>query len=239
MIVVIPARRKSGRVPDKPLQMIGSRSVIQHTYDRVNVADCSDRVIIAVDDPEVEAHCDAFGAETFMTPDEGINNGTERVAYVVEQLGLPTSQPVLNVQGDKYDLNPGALDELADHVIACQAPSKHRTLFCMREPLSADEAVNSAVVKVLTDKTDNALIFTRSYVPGSAKHCGIYGYYTAFLAYYRVLMKSTRLEGLESLEQMRVLDNCGTVYCPPLRTVGTSGRAINVMADLEYARGQL
>lgn len=236
MVIIIPARLNSGRLPHKPMRTIDGTSIIEHTFTNTVKALCADRVIVAVDNVEVENHCRSFGAATVNTNGIEFNNGTERCAYIANQLGLGNSTAVINVQGDNWNVNPDAIDELATNLLHCHAPVKHSTMFCMHEELKFDQLHDPSVVKVVVDNKDYALFFTRLPVRQSHKHCGIYGYHVSFLNYY-MSMPSLRLEKAEALEQMRVLDNGGNVYCPKLKTAQTAGQSINCPDDLAKAQG--
>lgn len=243
MIIIIPARLKSGRVPRKMLEKIGDKSVIEHTYSRTLRAQCATRVVIAVDDDEVEAHCKHFCPAVINTKELEFNNGTERCAHIADELGFANSVKIINVQGDNYDVKPAAIDNMAKILTACSAHNKQNTMFCMCEDLSDREVQDSSVVKVLRNTSEHSLFFTRLPVQGAQKHCGIYGYHVSFLHTY-MDMDARDLERAEALEQMRVLENGGFVYCPHLPGAMRAGDSINVMQDLErardrYARGAL
>ena len=94
-VVVIPARYASSRLPGKPLADIAGKSMIQRVWEQAVLSGAS-RVVIATDDARVEAVAQAFGAEVVMTS-AAHNSGTERLAEVVERLGLTGEQVVVNV----------------------------------------------------------------------------------------------------------------------------------------------
>jgi len=234
MIIVIPARAASYRLPNKPLRIIGGKPIIQHTYERAAQAASANRIVIATDAPEVEEVCRQFGAETAMTY-ANLANGTERVADLVKRLDLPLSEVIINVQGDKFEVDPLAIDEIYQYAKECLVHNRHRTLFCMHEEFqSSSEIDDPGIVKVITSKDDRALYFTRVGLPAAKRHCGIYAYYPTFLDAYTMLT-NRELEKQEGLEQMRVLENGMTAYCPRLTSCKTSGRAINTPQDFDNA----
>lgn len=75
------------------------------------------RVVVATDDARIQAACQAFGAEVVMTRAEH-NSGTDRLAEVADQLGLPDDALVVNVQGDEPLIPPAIIDQVAANLAA-------------------------------------------------------------------------------------------------------------------------
>jgi len=214
---------------------IGGMSVIEHTWRNVCKADVSANIIIATDNLAILKHCRGFGADTIMTRVDH-DNGTERTIEVIEQEGVPNHEPVINVQGDNWNVNPCAIEEMADNLKSCAPHNKQNTLFALREEFQSDEQRNDpGAVKVICDATSSALMFTRYPIPGAMHHCGIYGYYAAFLRQYENMQHRT-LEKAERLEQMRVLENGWFVKCYALTKCESAGWSINTPDDLLRAR---
>src|SRR6202163_2534884 len=106
VIVVIPARYGSSRLPGKPLVSLGGKTMIQRVYERAKLAQRVDRVIVATDDDRIVKAVQGFGGEARMTrPDH--RTGTERVAEVAAH---ETGDVFVNVQGDEPLLDPAAVD---------------------------------------------------------------------------------------------------------------------------------
>src|SRR6185436_6986834 len=137
--------------------------------------------------------------------------GTDRVAEVAAGPEGAGAELIVNVQGDQPLIDPEALDRL---VAAFDDDGELRmaTLF---EPI-ADEATlrDPNVAKVVADRHGDALYFSRSPIPhqreggrpaGCFKHVGVYAFRKDFLFEY-ARMERGRLETLESLEQLRVLE---------------------------------
>ena len=106
--VVIPARYASTRLPGKPLQDIAGKPMIRHVWEQARKS-AAQRVVIATDDQRIVNACTAFGAEVVLTRAEH-NSGTDRLAEVAEQLGLPGDAIVVNVQGDEPMIPPAVID---------------------------------------------------------------------------------------------------------------------------------
>src|SRR5271167_901445 len=106
VVVVIPARYASTRLPGKPLVLLGGKPMIQRVYERARLAKRAHRVIVATDDERIVAAVEAFGGEARMTrPDH--RTGTERVAEVAAHV---SGDVFVNVQGDEPLLDPAAVD---------------------------------------------------------------------------------------------------------------------------------
>ena len=211
-VVVIPARYASSRLPGKPLALIAGQSMIERVWRQASLSGAS-RVVIATDDARVEAAAQAFGAEVLMTSTTH-NSGTERLAEVVQLLGLSAEQVVVNVQGDEPFIPPSIIAQVAQN-LAEQSKARMATLAV---PLAEQsDLTNPNVVKVVCDKDGYALYFSRATVPfdrdqafGAVfsqiyrRHIGIYAYRAGFIGDY-VRWPVSQLEQIECLEQLRVL----------------------------------
>ena len=200
---VIPARFQSTRFPGKPLAQIQGKPVLRWVYEGVQQSRSVDRIIIATDDPRISDTAAAFGAEVIMTsPDHRC--GTDRVAEVAEK--LPHSI-VLNVQGDEPLIKGGDIDRLVE---VLQDPSIPMVSL-MAKVRDVRLIHDSHLVKVVVDVDGYALYFSRSPLPCLSDdffylHSGIYGFQRDFLLQF-ARMPASRLERLEKLEQLRVLEN--------------------------------
>src|ERR1700730_17872901 len=106
VVVVIPARFGSSRLPGKPLVSLAGQPMIQRVYARAKLAQTVHRVIVATDDDRIVKAVAAFGGEARMTrPDH--RTGTERGAEVAAH---ETGDVFVNVQGDEPLLDPAAVD---------------------------------------------------------------------------------------------------------------------------------
>src|ERR1700682_3349139 len=106
VVVVIPARYGSTRLPGKPLVLLAGKAMIQRVYERARMAERADRVIVATDDERIVKAVQGFGGEARMTrPDH--RTGTERVAEVAAH---ESGDIFVNVQGDEPLLDPAAVD---------------------------------------------------------------------------------------------------------------------------------
>jgi len=212
---IIPARYGSTRFPGKPLAPILGRSMIEWVYERTSRSQLVDRVIVATDDRRIAEAVEAFGGEAWMTSPEH-PTGTDRLAEVAAQLECDL---IVNVQGDEPLIDPLMIDQAVRPL--CDDPAIR--MGTLRTAIdSVEDYLNPNVVKVVCDRDDFALYFSRAPIPcprdfvdaleqnwaklSAWKHIGLYVYRRDFLLDYPGL-PATPLEGLEKLEQLRALEH--------------------------------
>jgi len=217
IIVCIPARYGSTRFPAKVLAKDTGKFLIQHVYEQAKLAKLPDRVIIAADDKQIADAAKSFGAECIMTnPD--CPSGTDRIAEAVGGLDFDI---VVNLQGDEPEIDPANIDTVAQLLITQNQKLKTQN-YCMATLVAEfenKEQVNDPnIVKVVLDKNNRAIYFSRSAVPydrekggiglvnNYLRHLGIYAYRKEFLLKITKLPQ-TPLEKLEKLEQLRAIEN--------------------------------
>ncbi|WP_028108134.1 3-deoxy-manno-octulosonate cytidylyltransferase [Ferrimonas futtsuensis] len=240
-VVVIPARFASTRLPAKPLAEIAGKPMIQWVCEQAQ-ASGADRVVVATDDQRVFDAVSGFGAEVVMTSAHH-NSGTERLAEVVELLQLGEDQVVVNVQGDEPLIPPANIRQVAQNLIASGLPMS--TLGVAIE--DAEEMFNPNAVKVVCAADGRALYFSRAPIPyhrdgfadgpavspGALRHVGIYGYRAGFIQRY-VSWQPSPLEGIESLEQLRVLYYGEGIHVEEAQETPPAG--VDTPEDLERVR---
>ena len=207
VLCIIPARYASTRLPGKPLRDIAGKPMIVRVYERAIGAQRVHEVVVATDDERIRAAVEEHGGHAVMTRADHAT-GTDRLAEVAAQ--RPDCDLIINVQGDEPLIDPAVIDALV-------APFEHDDALMMAtaktEITDAAEMENPNNVKVVTDRTGNALYFSRARIPYARnagakvyKHIGIYAYRRDFLLAY-AKMAQTVLECSESLEQLRALEN--------------------------------
>ncbi|MEZ9513161.1 3-deoxy-manno-octulosonate cytidylyltransferase [Vibrio breoganii] len=243
--VIIPARYQSTRLPGKPLADICGKPMIEHVY-RQAIQAGAEQVIIATDDQRVADVATEFGGTVCMTsPDH--ESGTERLAEVVEKMGIAPDHIVVNVQGDEPLIPPVVIAQVADNLAASTAPMA--TLGVAIE--DAEEAFNPNAVKVVTDNQGYALYFSRATIPWDRdqfaddksqlnqplmRHIGIYAYRAGFINKY-INWAPSALEKIESLEQLRVLWYGEKIHVALAKQTPPPG--VDTPEDLEAVRGLL
>lgn len=220
VLIVIPARYASTRLPGKPLLAETGKPLIQHTVEqaaRVKGAE----VVVATDDEKIRTAVEGFGGTAIMTAADH-ESGTDRVAEAA--LGRDCDV-IINVQGDEPEISPDAIQLLIDTHLSAQSgprPAFASTLVCPF-PEDTDPAGPNAVKAVLSapDKANirSALYFSRSLIPfprsGKVRpflHLGLYAFRPDTLQKFPVLPR-TPLEQTESLEQLRILEHGHRIAC--------------------------
>ena len=205
-ICVIPARYDSTRLPGKPLKDICGKPMICRVYERTQKCKLADEIIVATDDERIFQAVEKNSGRAMMT-NKNHKTGTDRLAEVAEK--FPDAKIIVNVQGDEPLIEPRLIDELIE-----QFTDENLHMATVATEIADDEMNNPNNVKVVIDKNNNALYFSRSLIPYPRnknkskvyKHIGIYAYRRNFLLEY-AKMESTELEQAESLEQLRALEN--------------------------------
>src|SRR5712691_119742 len=155
VIVVIPARFGSTRLPGKPLISLAGKPMIQRVYERAKLAKHADRVIVATDDERVVKAVEAFGGEARMTRTDH-RTGTERVAEVAAH---ETGDVFVNVQGDEPLLDPVAVDTAVAALLEDSATGVSTVATPIKTPA---DIMDPNVCKVVLDFDENALYFSRA-----------------------------------------------------------------------------
>ncbi len=207
--VVIPSRFGSSRFEGKPLALIAGKPMIQHVYERASRAKNITDIVVATDDNRISDVVKGFGGEVVMTSDD-IRSGTDRVAAVADAMGLDDDDIVINVQGDQPLLDYRTIDELVSPLIDDKSIEMSTLAYKI---IKEEELSNPKDVKVTFDNNGFALYFSRSKIPYGRdtsdydvyKHLGFYAYTKRFIDIFKDLPEG-RLENLEKLEQLRVLE---------------------------------
>ena len=180
--------------------------MIEHVYRRAQEAEQLDRIVVLTDDQRVYDAIESFGGVAQMTPVE-CRSGTDRIASVAAEWN---ASAVVNIQGDEPLIEPAAIDRLANHLK--EAPSDG--IVTLATDATEEDRENPDVVKVVVDNRGTALYFSRAAIPfrrdpqepPGLRHIGIYGYQVDVLLQLANLDQGS-LEGSESLEQLRALEN--------------------------------
>src|SRR4051812_30921832 len=143
VVIVIPARYASTRLPAKPLADIHGKPMIQWVYERAKQARGIFKVIVATDDPRIAQAVTGFGGEVVMTSPE-IQSGTDRVAAVADQI---PGEIYVNVQGDEPLIDPVAIEEGVKLVTSQRFPMA-TVMTALRD---VKELSDPSVVKVVSD----------------------------------------------------------------------------------------
>ncbi|VAX14999.1 3-deoxy-manno-octulosonate cytidylyltransferase [hydrothermal vent metagenome] len=246
VLVVIPARFASTRLPGKPLLSIGDKPMIQLVYEQAQKMETATKVVVATDDERIMDAVKRFGGEAVMT-DATHESGTDRVAEVARNTHCGTAcDIVVNIQGDEPFINPKAVDMAVRTLI--NDPAIKVSTLCVS--IEREEAEDPNVTCVVRDLKGFALYFSKLPIPndrdgGSAdgplyKHLGTYVFRRDFLLYYAGL-GCTPLEKCEKLEQLRILEHGEKIFCveTEIDSLGIDSPKDLARADKMLKRGAL
>lgn len=236
-IGVIPARLGSTRLAQKVLLDICGKPMIQHVWESAKKAKALDDVIIATDNEMVIDAAKRFGAKAVLTSVDH-KSGTDRVTEVVNPLDVKV---VVNIQGDEPLVHPSMINELAMALLA----DKNLVMATLAKKITDEKDIHdSNIVKVVLDKENFALYFSRAPIPYNRepkdgfltqnhyKHIGIYAYTKDFLFTF-ANMPESKLEQIEKLEQLRVLESG---YKIKVIETKYDTKSVDVQNDLEIVK---
>jgi 3-deoxy-manno-octulosonate cytidylyltransferase (CMP-KDO synthetase) len=246
---IVPARLASTRLPRKPLADIHGLPMVVRVAQRVQQSGAS-RVVVAADSEEIAAACRAHRVDAVLTSPTH-PTGTDRLAEAATQLRLPDGEIVVNVQGDEPLMPPATVAAVAQLLLQrsdCEIATAAHPIHEITEFFSPN------VVKVVTDRSGRALLFSRAPIPWARdafatlrdappahlptglhalRHVGLYAYRAGFLKQYPLLGRAP-IEEHESLEQLRALWHGVGVAVLTLDAPLPPG--VDTPADLEMVR---
>ena len=237
--VIIPARYGSSRLPGKPLSEIHGLPMVVQVAMRAQKVKGASEVVVATDDDRILDVVKDFGFKGLMTSSRH-RSGTDRIAEAVDILGLSDKDVIVNIQGDQ-PLFPIHAVEMMVQRLESDKGLAMTTVAC---PMDEHSAQNPNRVKVVIDESGRALYFSRAVIPFDRDgvlrdeatpffhHIGLYCYRVDFLRSY-VRWPQGRLEAIECLEQLRVLERGFKIgVC----IVDKATPEVDTDKDLEYVR---
>lgn len=243
--VIIPCRAGSERLAKKHMADINGKSLMRRVYDIVSTEFDTNDVFFAVDNDDYFAHVREFGANAVMTSVD-CPTGTDRIVEALDKID-PNGDKydfVINFQGDDVNVDPKISRHLADVL-----EKNNADMVTVVQPITDETLImKTAVVKAaIVQSTGRCLYFSRSPIPFNRKvecvdkafwHIGMYAYNMKSLRKF-VKLPVGELEALESLEQLRFLENGMAIYADILDDVRIDPRApadVNTPEDLEEMR---
>ncbi|MGI8469950.1 MAG: 3-deoxy-manno-octulosonate cytidylyltransferase [Pyrinomonadaceae bacterium] len=248
IIAIIPARLESSRLANKLLLDLDGKPLILHTLEQTKKAKNISRVIVATDSESILKIVEASGNEAILTS-ENHQSGSDRIAEVAAN--LPENLIIVNVQGDEPLIAPTTIESAVEAILENDEIQMATTCEKIHD---AKDVLSPDVVKVVTDKNNFALYFSRFPIPfprdavkryGTLenalfnepnlislfrKHTGLYVYRREFLLKFTKL-KQTNLEKTEMLEQLRALENGAKI-----KVVEVSESSIGVDTQEDFER---
>jgi 3-deoxy-manno-octulosonate cytidylyltransferase (CMP-KDO synthetase) len=245
--VIVPARLASTRLPNKPLADIHGLPMVVRVAQRAALSQAA-QVVVAADSVEIVQACQAHGIRALLTRNDH-PSGSDRLAEASALLQLGSDDLVVNVQGDEPLINPALINQVA--ALLEQRPNASMST-AAHEIHDLSEFTNSNVVKVVLDKEQLALYFSRAPIPwwrdgfaqgiqslpkpAPLRHIGIYAYRVGFLQSFPS-MTPAPIEKGEALEQLRAMwhGHKIAVHITP----DAPGPGVDTPEDLEKVRALL
>jgi len=206
IIIIIPSRLASTRLPNKPLAIINGKTMIQRVFEQAKKTNFKD-ILIATDSQLIGDEVSKFGGNYIIT-DPALPSGTDRVYSAIKNLNKDFDI-IVNLQGDLPNIDPSVIESCIE--LAKNSDCDIATVASIIKDKS--EITNPNVVKIAIAQNHQALYFSRSPIPYSKDldqtyyhHIGIYAFKKSALEKFINLTPSF-LEKRESLEQLRALEN--------------------------------
>ena len=232
VLLVVPARLNSSRLPNKVLADIGGKPMLQRVLEQCKKAIDTSKIVLCTDSEKLSSLAKNLSINSILTS-ESCDSGTDRIASVIDKLidissnsfnnyayenidDLKKGTLIINVQGDQPFLDPKVIKEMCSFFYgASELPSVVTPIY----KLQKESIHNPSVVKVLVNKNSEAVYFSRSALPHIRDkrrdewhlyydywgHVGIYGFRADILSNWERLQTS-KLESSEKLEQLRFID---------------------------------
>ncbi len=218
IVIAIPARFGASRLPGKPLREIAGKPLIAHVIDRALGFDAGE-LVVATDDERIARVAEDRGVRAVMTESTHAT-GSDRLAEVGRVMRWTDQTIVVNLQGDEPLMPQSCLHAV---ITALQADPDAAAATLSTPIERIEEIFDPNCVKLVTDQRGRALYFSRAPIPWARdawaksrgelpdgavahRHLGLYAYRAATLQRFARLPQSP-LEKLESLEQLRLLEN--------------------------------
>jgi 3-deoxy-manno-octulosonate cytidylyltransferase (CMP-KDO synthetase) len=238
VLILIPARMASTRLPGKPLADIAGEPMIVHVWRRAMESNVG-RVWVATDSEAVAAAVEKSGGSAVMTRSDHAS-GTDRIHEALEKLDRRRRVDIIvNLQGDLPTLDPtnlaAAVAVLEDRAVDIGTLTAGITKPEERDDPNVVKVVGTPVAPARL----RALYFTRATTPTGEgplyHHIGLYAFRRAALERF-VALPPSPLEKRERLEQLRALEAGMRIDVAIVRTVPLG---VDTPADLEKARAVL
>ena len=230
--ILIPARLESSRFPKKLLQRVSDKTLIEHICLRAKKIKC-DTFVILTDSRLIQKIVELHNIECYYSK-VNHSNGTDRIAHYCKLKKYNPSDLIINIQADEFNFPLYAIEKIKRYFKDNKDTNVATLIYQL---VNHPNLANKNLVKVVKDKNNNAIYFSRSVIPFNSKnyfgHLGIYAYKVSILLKYRNFKKGT-VEIDESLEQNRFLFNSVSIKCLSIKSHDSI--SINTKNDLKLAK---
>lgn len=206
---LIPARLNSTRLKRKLLKKINGIPLIVRTYQNIKSFNFFDNVTVVTESDEIIKALKEYNI-SFLKSKKNHRTGTDRIAEFANDI---ISEFVINVQGDEPFIEKDDMKKIIDE-FKKDKQKKIDVVSLMSRMNIKKQIINPNNVKVVVDKNNDSIIFTRSVIPYQRsdinptfyKHVGIYGFRKSFLKDFSKY-EQTPLEKSEKIEALRIVEN--------------------------------
>ncbi|TAH10172.1 MAG: 3-deoxy-manno-octulosonate cytidylyltransferase [Sphingobacteriia bacterium] len=223
IVAMIPARYAATRFPAKLMQMLGSKTVIRHTYDNTMATGLFDEVVVVTDSEIIFNEIVGYRGKAIMSK-KNHESGSDRIAEAAADLEVDI---IVNVQGDEPFVQKDPLEKL---LTTFSDPTVQ--VASLMQELKDEALINDPnYVKVAVDRNMNSLFFSRSVIPYPRnkdiqipyyEHIGVYAFRKKALLDFTA-WPMTPLEAAEKIECLRYLE-----YGIPLKMVLTQYMGVEI-----------
>lgn len=229
---MIPARYAATRFPYKLMQPLGNKTVIRQTYDNTVSTGLFDEVYVVTDHEIIFSEIQSHGGKAIMSQ-RSHESGSDRIAEAVEEMDVDI---ILNVQGDE----PFVKKEPLARLLLAFDDKNVEVASLMKKFTDESLIANPNYVKVIVDKNNDSLLFSRSVIPHQRdeelvvdyfEHIGVYAFRKETLLRF-TKWPQAKIEQIEKLEQLRYLHNGIRIRMIETHEVSVK---IDVPGDLENA----
>ena len=235
---LIPARLNSTRLEKKLIKNLDGIPIIVRTYQNICSTKLFDEVVVVTDSDEIINILKEFDVK-FLKSKEDHNTGTDRIAEFSKKF---KSDIIINVQGDEPFVLKDDLSKIIN-TFKNDIENKINVISLMTKLTSVEEINNPNNVKVVVDKNNNSLLFSRSIIPYKRvennvnyfKHIGIYAFRNSFLNKFKKF-KQTNLELTEMIEALRIIEHGYNIH---MIEIDHEQISIDTIEDFNKAKSML
>jgi 3-deoxy-manno-octulosonate cytidylyltransferase (CMP-KDO synthetase) len=234
VIIIIPARMKSSRLPGKPLRNIKGKPLIYWTWRNCCRAISLKQIYVATESKKINKLCKKFGIQSIIT---SVNcaTGTDRIAEASNKF---LNKIIINIQGDEPFINYKDIKKFIRFSI-----KNKKFVTNAYTSIKNKKAFNNVnIPKVILKKNNELLYMSRSPIPGSKNKKFIYGLKQVCMYGFPVNIlkkkfgkgvKKSPLEKIEDIEILRFIENNIPVK---MIKVNENKLSVDTKEDLNKAR---
>lgn len=235
-LLVIPARMKSTRLPNKPLIDINGQSMIERTCNQVAKVVHKDNFLVATDHIKIKNHVEELGFQAELTSEHCLT-GTDRVAEIAKRYNYDY---FINVQGDEPLINPEDVSKAINMI-----DRYPNSIINGYTPITNEKDYNSITIpKLVFDKDEKLIYMSRSPIPGNKnntfskawRQVCIYVFPKKELLAFSSRTEKSTLENEEDIEILRFLEMGIDVQ---MVCMSSESIAVDVPEDIEKVEKKL